>query len=147
MKRRILRAVGGILLIPLFAVIVEAVSAYSGVYKSPHPWPLWFKAVAIICAIVGGPMFELASEKNPPKMNGPQTKGSTRTSPSAVFRATVGTICVLTGSGLFMRFLIRCATAFKPDAALPGREVFVGTVIPLLLMIIAAYFFVGNKKG
>jgi hypothetical protein len=102
--------------------------------------------------MVGGPIWELASLKRTSQTDESQDKHKARISPSVILRVAGGATCGLLGVGLFIWFLIRCATASNPDAAVPGKEMLLGVLIPLLLGFVAACFFTslegknGSKK-
>ena len=56
--RSVLRVASFVLLIPVAAVILEVAAAKMGIYSSPHPWPLWFKGLALLFGIPSAALFE-----------------------------------------------------------------------------------------
>ena len=60
----ILRAASFILLVPFAAAVLEVAAQKLGVYSSAHPWPLWFKGLALLFGIPSAILFETLGKLN-----------------------------------------------------------------------------------
>ncbi len=137
-RKKALRFLGYVLLLPLFAVVAEMACDRVGIYESEHPWPMWFRGGAVVSAIIGGLLVESVGLKKAVQTQNQSTQN--KLTGIKLIRLVAGVICGLAAAGLFIGHLLALALgAFGLGAAdpIPRAILFRMVGLPVVLGIIA----------